>query len=121
MKKLKITTQKMTFEEGCNKYLEYCRQRNLRQGTINHYRQSYVQFFKPDTPIEDIDEDSVTIVEAVNGRKAGGDVVKAGRYQCKLIPLVKEDDDEYIRLKISTIPGYKLKINHIFLNMIKGY
>ena len=40
MKKLKITTQKLTFEEGCNKYLEYCRQRNLRQGTINHYRQS---------------------------------------------------------------------------------
>ena len=69
----------------------------------------------------DNDEDSVTIIEAVNGRKAGGEVVKAGRYQCKLIPLVKEDDDEYIRLKISTIPGYKWKINHIFLNMIKGY
>ena len=51
----------LTFEEGCNKYLEYCRQRNLRQGTINHYRQSYVQFFKffePDTPIEEIDEDA---------------------------------------------------------------
>ena len=32
MKKLKmITNQKLTFEEGCNKYLEYCRQRNLRQ------------------------------------------------------------------------------------------
>lgn len=49
----------ITFEEGCNKYLEYCRQRNLRQGTINHYKQSYTQFYKffePDTPIEDIDE-----------------------------------------------------------------
>ena len=54
-------TRGLTFEEGCNKYLEYCRQRNLRQGTINHYRQSYVQFFKffePDTPIEEIDEDA---------------------------------------------------------------
>ena len=30
-----------TFEDGCNKYLENCRQRNLREGTINHYRQSY--------------------------------------------------------------------------------
>ncbi len=62
MKKLKMNaTQGLTFEEGCNKYLEYCRQRNLRQGTINHYRQSYVQFFKffePDTPIEEIDEDA---------------------------------------------------------------
>ena len=60
MKKLKMKASKsITFEEGCNKYLEYCRQRNLRQGTINHYRQSYVQFFKffdPDTPIEEIDE-----------------------------------------------------------------
>ena len=55
MHKLKMkATRGLTFEEGCNKYLEYCRQRNLRQGTINHYRQSYVQFFKffePDTPI----------------------------------------------------------------------
>lgn len=62
MKKLKMkSTKSITFEEGCNKYLEYCRQRNLRQGTINHYRQSYVQFFKffdPDTPIEEIDEDA---------------------------------------------------------------
>ena len=62
MKKLKMkATKKLTFEEGCNKYLEYCRQRNLRQGTINHYRQSYVQFFKffdPATPLEEVDKDA---------------------------------------------------------------
>ena len=47
MQKIKMSRGTLlTFEEGCNKYLEYCRQRNLRQGTINHYRQSYVQFFK---------------------------------------------------------------------------
>ena len=47
MEKLKMTaTASITFEEGCNKYLEYCRQRNLREGTIGHYKQSYVQFFK---------------------------------------------------------------------------
>ena len=40
MKKLKMTASTLTFEEGCNKYLEYYRQRNLRQGTINHYKQS---------------------------------------------------------------------------------
>ena len=57
MKKLKMTTQKLTFSEGCEKYLEYCRQRNLRQGTINHYKQSYTQFYKyfePQMPIQDI-------------------------------------------------------------------
>jgi len=38
MKKLKMARGvTLTFEEGCEKYLEYCRQRNLRQGTINHY------------------------------------------------------------------------------------
>jgi integrase/recombinase XerD len=49
----------LTFEEGCNKYLEYCRQRNLRQGAITHYKQSYTQFYKffdPKMSIEDIDD-----------------------------------------------------------------
>ena len=47
MKKMKMTvSDKVTFEEGCNKYLDNCRQRNLREGTINHYKQSYTQFYK---------------------------------------------------------------------------
>ncbi len=45
MNKIKMSrTNQMTFEEGCNEYLEYCRQRNLRQGTINHYKQSYAEW-----------------------------------------------------------------------------
>ena len=60
MKKLKMARGvTLTFEEGCNKYLENCRQRNLREGTIEHYRQSYLYFYKffdPKMPIEDIDE-----------------------------------------------------------------
>jgi len=59
VKKLKMARGvTLTFEEGCNKYLENCRQRNLREGTIGHYRQSYTQFYKyfdPKMPIEDID------------------------------------------------------------------
>ena len=47
MKKIKMSRGvSFTFEEGCNKYLENCRQRNLREGTINHYRQSYLYFYK---------------------------------------------------------------------------
>jgi len=39
MKKIKMARgTTLTFEEGCNKYLEYCRQRNLREGTIGHYK-----------------------------------------------------------------------------------
>ena len=37
MKKLKMARcVSFTFAEGCNKYLENCRQRNLREGTIEH-------------------------------------------------------------------------------------
>lgn len=44
----------LTFSEGCELYLMNCRQRNLREGTINHYRQSYTQFYKyfdPEMPV----------------------------------------------------------------------
>ena len=35
MHKLKMkATRGLTFEEGCNNYLEYCRQRNLRQADL---------------------------------------------------------------------------------------
>ena len=45
MQKIKMSRGTLlTFEEGCNKYLENCRQRNLRDGTINHYRQSYCHY-----------------------------------------------------------------------------
>ena len=42
MKKLKMArVVTLTFEEGCNKYLENCRQRNLRKGTIAHYEKVF--------------------------------------------------------------------------------
>ena len=60
MKKLKmIRDDFLTLEEGCNKYLDNCRASNLREGTINHYRQSYVQFakfFDMQMAVSDIDE-----------------------------------------------------------------
>ena len=61
MKRLKMTKRiTISFEEGCTKYLDNCRQRNLRAGTINHYRQSYSQFYKffdKDMPLSSICED----------------------------------------------------------------
>ena len=41
-----ISQKSVTFEEGCNLYLNNCKERNLREGTINHYRQSYLNFYK---------------------------------------------------------------------------
>ena len=47
MRKLRLErTDVVTFREGCERYLNDCRTRNLREGTIGHYRQSYVQFYK---------------------------------------------------------------------------
>lgn len=61
MKRLKMQTgMSITFEEGCNLYLENCRQRNLREGTIRHYKQSYMQFYKyfgHEIPLEQFTED----------------------------------------------------------------
>lgn len=61
MKKLSMrATSGVTFAEGCNKYIDNCRQRNLREGTINHYRQSYTQFYKyfdADMPVEEFTSD----------------------------------------------------------------
>lgn len=56
-KKITLTTKTISFEEGCNLYLQNCRQRNLREGTIKHYRQSYTQFYKyfdAEMPIVDL-------------------------------------------------------------------
>ena len=53
-----VEQNSLTFEEGCNKYLDNCRARNLREGTINHYKQSYVQFakfFDMQMPVSEMD------------------------------------------------------------------
>lgn len=61
MKRLKMkSTNGMTFAEGCECYLANCRQRNLREDTIRHYRQSYDQFFRyfdPDMPLMEFTEE----------------------------------------------------------------
>ena len=60
MRKLRLErTDVVTFREGCERYLNDCRTRNLREGTIGHYRQSYVQFYKyfdPEMPLSDFCE-----------------------------------------------------------------
>lgn len=59
-KKLRISTQTTkTFEEGVEEFLLNCEARNLRNGTLKHYRDSIKQLYRyipPDTLISDIDE-----------------------------------------------------------------
>ena len=81
----------LTFKEGCKQYLENCRQRNLREGTINYYGQSYLYFYKyfdPKMPIEDIDEQ--TYKDYVIHLKKSIDPDSIFSILCKSFPLVLE-------------------------------
>ncbi len=68
----------------------------------------------------DTEEDSVTALEAIGGRSCGGSVVKAGTWQCELIPVIHERDG-MITLRLSTKSGYKWKLNAILMNMVKQF
>ncbi len=68
----------------------------------------------------DSDEDSVTVVKGDNTRTGGGKVVEKGTFQTELITFITEDD-EPIRLHLSTKPGYRWKLNAIIMNVVKGY
>lgn len=49
----------MTFSDGCEAYIQDCRQRNLRDGTIEHYRQScnqFYKFFNADLPLNQLNQ-----------------------------------------------------------------
>ena len=54
-KKLRLTMKtEMTLQEGIAEFYLNCEARNLRPGTIKHYKDSVVQIYKvvpPETPI----------------------------------------------------------------------
>ena len=61
MARIRMSQHRMTFKEGCEMYLLDCRQRNLREGTIRHYRQSFLRFsryFDDDMPLDKVDQDA---------------------------------------------------------------
>ena len=68
----------------------------------------------------DAAEESVTELDLEYGPTTGGKRIPAGQYQCKVLPLVLEEDG-CIRLRLSTKPGYRWKLNYLFLNCVKGY
>ena len=60
MRKIRMCVdERKTFAEGFEEYILGCKSRNLREGTIVHYRDSIKQIYKripPDTPISEMDE-----------------------------------------------------------------
>lgn len=61
MKKIKMNVGSgRTFEQGCEAYITDCKARNLRDGTIKHYRDAFQQIFKytdKDMKIENMSKD----------------------------------------------------------------
>jgi integrase/recombinase XerD len=73
-KKLRLTMKTaMTFEEGVEEFYLDCEARNLRSGTIKHYKDSVRQIYKvvpPTTPINEIDEDTWDMYKVTLRQKA---------------------------------------------------
>ena len=68
----------------------------------------------------DAEEASVTVLDCDEGRRTGGEVIKAGSFQYKLLPIVHEEDG-LIRLRISTRDGFKWKLNYLLVNLYKQF
>jgi len=66
----------------------------------------------------DANEDSVTTLSVNGSRVYKGEVLTAGKWQMRTLTLFTEED-EPIRLSISTDKGYKWKLNFILINQIK--
>lgn len=63
MKKMQMNVKNdVTFRQGCEEYLRDCEARNLRQGTIKHYKEAMSQLFKyidENKLIEDMDKSTM--------------------------------------------------------------
>jgi len=60
-KKKLILQESMTFQQGAEEFFLHCEARNLRPGTLKHYRDSLRQIYKiipAATPLHNIDEDT---------------------------------------------------------------
>ncbi len=68
----------------------------------------------------DADEESATVLEAVGGRCCAGKVTPAGQYRCELLPIIHEEDG-CIRLKLSSLPEHKWKLNTLYVNLVKRF
>ena len=68
----------------------------------------------------DANEDSVTMLSVNGNAVAGGEVVKKGEWQCKILPVVVEKDG-FINIKVSTKAGYKWKMNYLHLNRTRKF
>lgn len=97
----------VTFEEGCDQYLMNCNARNLRDGTIKHYKESMQQLFKhidPSTPISSFGKDTLDLLVIDLKEKRNLNDVSLGTYSRDLKTLL------YFFMEQEYIPSFKITL-----------
>lgn len=108
MKKMKMQVKNdVTFEEGCDQYLMNCNARNLRDGTIKHYKESMQQLFKhidPSTPISSFGKDTMDSFVIDLKEKRNLNDVSLGTYSRDLKTLL------YFFMEQEYIPSFRITL-----------
>jgi hypothetical protein len=60
------------------------------------------------------------MIDAVDGRCTGGEVIPAGSYQCKLVSIIHENDG-IMCIRFTTKPGFSWKVNLVVVNMLRRF
>lgn len=108
----------MTFEQGCNEYLDDCRARNLRDGTINHYKSSLQQIYKyidADMSIEDITIKTFNNYVIAMGKREDVNSTTVYSYSRDLRTFL------YFFMKQEYIPNFKITLSKADKQPIETY
>lgn len=108
----------MTFEQGCNEYLDDCRSRNLREATITHYKSSLQQIYKyidEDMPIEDMTIKTFNNYVIALGEREDINTVTIYSYSRDLRTFL------YFFMKQEYIPNFKITLSKADKQPIETY
>jgi len=107
-----------TFVEGFEEYILDCKARNLRNGTINHYRESVKQIYKripEDTPIADMSEATMPKFIIALREDPNINEVSMGTYARDLKTLMR------FFMKCEYLPHFEIKIPKTDKQSIETY
>ena len=108
MKKMKMCfPREKRFVDGFEEYILDCKARNLREGTINHYRESVKQIYKripPDTPISSLNQQTMKVFYIALRDDPNLNEVSMGTYARDLKTLMR------FFMKCGYIPHFEIQL-----------
>ncbi len=118
-KKLKlIVDDSMTFEQGFKEFLESCKARNIREGTVKHYRESFVsitRFINSDALIRDFNKQTVDnfVKDCINNNTMNSQTLYTYTRDLKTM--------FYFFMKMEYMPTFKIKLPSVDKVAIETY